>query len=302
MIDYKKIFRSTEIRLAVLKLLSFLPDSIMLPLQYRVKLGRKLNLKDPKRYTEKLQWYKAYYRNPLMHQCVDKYHVRKYVASKGLEHILVPLLGKFNSVDEIDWKSLPNQFILKTTHGGGGLNVVLCTDKDELDIETIKKKLKTSTAPVMKNTGGREWAYYGLKPAIVAEELLINRENPQAGINDYKIFCYGGQAKYIIVDIDRYIGHKRNFYDRQWTNLHVTSDCPASDRDIPKPNNLDEMLDIAEKLADGFPYVRVDLYDVDGRIFFGELTFYPWSGYVQFMPDEFDYEFGEAFILPEAIR
>ena len=131
----------------------------------------------------------------------------------------------------------------------------------------------------------------------MVEELLVNRENPAAGVNDYKIFCYNGHAKYIVVDIDRYIGHKRNFYDREWNNLHIISDCPAADREIPIPNNLQEMLKTAETLSEQFPFVRVDLYDVDGKIYFGELTFYPWSGYVQYSPDEWDFKLGEDFEL-----
>lgn len=295
--DYKKILKTSKSRVAVLNALRFLPDSIMLPLQYRMKLGRKLNLKNPQRFTEKLQWYKMNYRNPVMHQCVDKYLVREYVMSKGLDSILVPLIGKYDNLDQIDWNTLPDQFVIKTTHGGGGLNVIVCDDKSKLSMEDVKKKIVFDPHSVMVNGLGREWAYYGLSFGIVVEELLINRENPVAGINDYKIFCYGGHAKYIIVDVDRYIGHKRNFYDRDWNNLHVTSDCPASDREIERPENLDEMLKVAEKLSEDFPYVRVDLYSVDGKVFFGELTFYPWSGYVQYTPDEADFWFGKDFDL-----
>ena len=146
---------------------------------------------------------------------------------------------------------------------------------------------------------GREWAYYGLQPGLVVEELLINSQNPAAGMNDYKIFCYNGKPKYIVVDVDRYIGHKRNFYDMEWKNLCVGSDCPACDREIEKPVGFDRMMEIAAKLSEGFPFVRVDLYNNEGKIYFGELTFYPWSGYVQFEPDSFDFELGEGFEMPE---
>ena len=232
-----------------------------------------------------------------MHNCVDKYDVREYVKNKGLGNILVRLIGKYDSVNDIDWSILPNKFVIKTTHGSGGLNVVICDDKNKLDISEIREKLIISKEPVKKNTAGREWAYYGLQPGIIVEELLINKDNPAAGINDYKIFCYDGCAKYIVVDIDRYIGHKRNFYDRDWNNLNITSDCPPAKQDIRKPYNLSKLLEVAEKLSEGFPFVRVDLYDVDGKIYFGELTFYPWSGYVQYTPDEWDYRFGEDFVL-----
>lgn len=297
--DYKKIIKSREARTKILRLLSFIPDKAMLKLQYRIKMGRKLELKNPKRFTEKLQWYKINYRDPIMHRCVDKYGVRKYVESKGLGNILVKLYGHYKTINDVPFSSLPNSFVIKTTHGGGGLNVVVVPDKSKLDIEELKQKLSFSEDKVANNGGGREWAYYGLKTGIIVEQLLVNKEEPKAGVNDYKIFCYNGHAKYIIVDVDRYIGHKRNFYDREWNNLHITSDCLATDREIEKPDNLEKMLEIAEKLSDNFPFVRVDLYNISGKIYFGELTFYPWSGYVQFEPDSFDFELGKQFVLPE---
>lgn len=299
--DYKKIIKNRNTRFLILKLLGFVPDRIMLKLQYKIKLGRSLNLNHPKRFTEKLQWYKINYRNPIMHRCVDKYGVRKFVESKGLSDILVKLYGHYKTINDVPFSSLPNSFVIKTTHGGGGLNVVVVPDKSKIDTEELKQKLSFSEDRVANNGGGREWAYYGLKTGIIVEQLLVNSENPRAGVNDYKIFCYNGHAKYIIVDVDRYIGHKRNFYDREWHNLHITSDCPAADREIEKPENLEKMLDIAERLSEDFPYVRVDLYSVEGKVYFGELTFYPWSGYVQFLPDSADFMFGKDFILRKGV-
>ena len=293
--DYKKIIKTPAARNAILNALRFIPDNIMLKLQYKIKTGRNLNLKNPLRYTEKLQWYKLNYRNPVMHQCVDKYKVRDYVESKGLGKILVGMIAHYDDIDQVNWDELPQQFVMKTTNGGGGLNVVVCQDKSKLNIAELREKLKCKK--FRSRSGGREWAYYGLEPGIIVEELLINEQNPEAGVNDYKIFCYDGKPKYIIVDVDRYIGHKRNFYDMNWNNLYITSDCPAADGDVEKPENLDEMMEIASKLSEDFPYVRVDLYNVSGKIYFGELTFYPWSGYVQFEPDSFDYELGKEFIL-----
>lgn len=299
---YKKIIKSPKVRKAILNSLSFIPDVPMLKMQYRIKLGRNLDLKNPVRYTEKLQWYKINYRNPLMRQCVDKYRVREYVKSKGLENILISLIKKYNTIEDINWEDLPQQFVMKTTNGGGGLNVLVCNDKSKVNWDETKDRFLASSEVTKKNSGGREWAYYGLKRHIVVEELLINEENPEAGINDYKIFCYYGVPKYIIADVDRYIGHKRNFYDANWNNLHITSDCPSADREIQKPENFEKMLQIAGKLSEDFPYVRVDLYNIGGKIYFGELTFYPWSGYVQFTPDEADYLFGEDFELAEFER
>ena len=293
--DYKKILRTQGSRAMVLKLLRFLPDAIMLKLQYRVKLGRSLNLHNPVRFTEKIQWYKINYRNPIMHQCVDKYKVREYVKSKGLESTLVPLYAHYDSIDQVEWDKLPDQFVAKTQNGGGGLNVVVCTDKSKLDISEITQKLQCKKKK--SRYGGREWAYYGSEPGIVIEKLLVNDENPEAGVNDYKFFCYAGRPEFIIVDVDRYIGHKRNFYDLQWNDLHITSDCPAANREIKKPDNLKEMIRIAGILSEDFPYVRVDLYSVSGKVYFGELTFYPWSGYVQYTPDEAAFRFGKHFKL-----
>lgn len=297
--EYKKYIKSSKIRNKILNFLWFVPDSVMLKLQYRMKLKRKLNLKNPKRYTEKLQWYKIHYRNPLMHKCVDKYLVRDYVKNKGLENILVKLYGKYDSINDVVFEKLPQSFVMKTTHGGGGLNVIVCNDKNKINFSEISSKLSSGNKPFRARSGGREWAYYGLQPGIIVEELLINTENPKAGINDYKIFCYNGKPEYIVVDIDRYIGHKRNFYNTDWEKLDVISDCPPADRKIERPKKLDEMLKIASILSDGFPYVRVDLYEVGQKVFFGEMTFYPWSGYVQFVPDNFDYAFGSKFILDD---
>ncbi len=295
--DYKKIFRSREIRRKILYYLRFIPDEPMLKVQYWIKLGRRLDLKKPKRFTEKLQWYKLYYRNPLMKICVNKYSVRKYVKKKGLEDILVKLYAHYDKAENVDWKSLPESFVIKTQQGGGGLNVLVVPDKSKLTKEEMVSKLSFSRSKTGEKTGGREWAYWGIPTGIIVEELLVNHENPEAGINDYKFFCYNGKPEYIIVDIDRYIGHKRNFYDLDWNNLHITSDCPAADREIPRPDNLDEMIQVARKLSEDFPYVRVDLYSVEDKVYFGELTFYPWSGYVQYTPDEADFLFGKDFTL-----
>ena len=294
--DYKKIFKSSASRELVLNMLRFVPSKSMLKLQYRIKTGRNLNLKNPERFTEKLQWYKLYYRNAIMHRCVDKLQVRDYIKDKGLEDILVTLYGYYANIEQVDFDSLPEQFVIKTTNGGGGLNVAVVTDKKKF-LES-EDKTKLIAKPSLKNSGGREWAYYGLEPGIIVEELLVNTEKPEAGVNDYKFFCFNGKVECIVVDIDRYIGHKRNFYDASWNNLDVISDCEATDREIPMPENFELMKQIAEKLSEDFPFVRVDLYNINGKIYFGELTFYPWSGYVQYTPDWFDFELGEKFVLP----
>ena len=295
--DYKKIIKSRAVRLAILRAFSFVPDKPMLKLQYRIKTGRKLNLKNPQRYTEKLQWYKLNYKDPLMIRCVDKYDVRSYVESKGLGHILNECYGVFDRVEDIDFDALPSQFVLKDTLGSGGNSVILVKDKTQLDLEAVKTQLRKWVNENHRvRSGGREWPYYsGKKHRILIEELLVNKENPLAGMNDYKIMLYHGKPEYIVVDVDRYIGHKRNFYDTQWNCISTGSDCPVIQTALEKPKELDRMLDTAAILAEDFPYVRVDLYCAEGEIRFGEMTFFPWSGYVQFEPDKFDFELGRKF-------
>ena len=295
---YKKIIRSKKLRQSILSMMSILPDNLMLKMQYYIKLHRTLDLNNPTRFTEKIQWYKINYRDSIIHQCVDKYQVRDFIREKGLENILIKMYGHYDSVENIEWEKLPESFVVKTTNGGGGLNVVICTNKDEFIKNDLNKKLEIKGKSIHPNTGGREWAYYGLETKIIIEELLVNPDNPKAGVSDYKIFCYYGKARYIVVDVDRYIAHKRNFYNLKWENLNIISDCPAADIEIPKPMNFEKMLSIAEKISEGFPFVRVDLYNIKGKIYFGEMTFYPWSGYVQFIPDKFDYALGEYFELP----
>lgn len=301
--NYKKIFRTRRSRNAVLKMLRFVPDKLMLSIQYRIKTGRKLNLKNPKRFTEKLQWYKLNYRNPVMHQCVDKYSVRDYVSKCGLESILNKCYGVYDSLESINFDELPDRFVIKKTNGGGGLSVLICRNKEDFDLQDAKEKIKEwLSTPVAKTTGGREWAYSGTKAKVVIEEYLENEKNPEAGIEDYKFFCFNGVVHSLVVDVDRYIEHKRNFYDRNWNYLPVSSDCPNFGDSIEKPEKFEELVRVAETLSRDFPFVRVDLYLVNQQVYFGELTFYPWSGYVQFDPDEFDFEWGEKFTLPNQAK
>lgn len=294
--DYKKIIKNRSTRIAILKAVSFIPDSIMLRVQYRIKMGRWPELMHPKRYTEKLQVYKMKYRNPTLHRCVDKYEVRKYVEELGLGHLLNELYGVYNRAEEIDFEKLPKRFVIKTTDGGGGNNIVICKDKSKLNIpETIETVNSWLTVGGDVNVG-REWAYTGVKKSrIIVEEYLENPANPDAGIEDFKILCFGGKPHYVIVDKDRYIDHKRNFYTTDWVRVRVNTDHEQFEDEYPKPENFDIMLKAAEKLSAEFPAVRVDLYNIEGRILFGELTFYPWSGYVQFTPDEFDFHLGSLF-------
>lgn len=295
--NYKKIITSQKSRFFLLRCLSWIPDKWIIPLQYRIKTDRWPNLKNPQRFTEKLQVYKMKYRNPLMHQCVDKYEVRKYVEGKGLAGILVKCYGVYKDAKEIDYVALSNQFVVKTTDGGGGNNVLICKDKNLIDWdETIKKV--NSWLGVKDVNAGREWAYTGIKESRIIVEEYIPSDPDKGGLIDYKFFCFNGRCEYIYVVADRKIGHGGGFgvFSRNFEKTEVQRvDERPLERDIPKPDNYDELMATAELLAGDFPEVRVDLYDVDGKILFGELTFYDGSGYMTFNPDSFDYEMGEKF-------
>lgn len=294
---YKKIIRSKKLRFQILSALRFIPDEPMLSLQYWIKCGRRLNLKDPKRYTEKLQWYKLYYRDPVMQQCADKYQVREYVKSKGLGHILNDLYAVFDSPEDICLDSLPDQFVLKLSNGSG--TNLLCQDKGLLDLGKVKQQFRDYYAQ-SGASAGREWVYSTEnKPVVIAERYLKDFDQPDEAICDYKFLCFQGEPRFVVYDTQRFTDHKRNIYDIAWNDLCIASDCPCSDVRVPKPDNLQEMLTIAQKLAGDFPAVRVDLYSIQGKIYFGELTFFPWSGYVQYNPDSFDLELGELFVLPD---
>lgn len=286
--NYKAIFKSKALRFKILKALSFVPDRVMLSIQYWIKFGRLPNLRNPKKFTEKIQLYKMLYRNPLLPVCADKYRVREYIKSKGLEDILVKLYGMYTKGEEIPFDSLPDKFVLKTNDGSGGNNVIICTDKSKLDIEETVKKLN-SWLNVKEIDAGREWAYTGIPESVIlAEEYLEKEENPESGLEDYKIFCFHGKPYMIQYDSGRFTSHQRNFYDLEWKPLDIQCTYPNMTRDVVKPAGLKDMLKMAEILSKDFPFVRVDLYYVNNSIKFSELTFYPGSGYEQFVPDIHD--------------
>lgn len=298
-LDYRKIIKNKELRFKILHYLRFIPDTWMLKFQYKIKMGRDLNLKEPQRWTEKLQWYKIYYRTSLMTKCADKYEVRDYIKSKGLEEILVMLFACYDDSNKINLDALPEKFVIKTTNGSG--TNILCKDKSQLHLEKVKQSLITWMDRDNYSVG-REWSYKEIVPKIIVEEYLEDKSNPFDGINDYKFICFNGKAKYIVFDVDRHINHKRNIYDTDWNFIDVSTDYSNFGDSVPRPDGLDEMLRVANILAEDFPFVRVDLYWVNGKVYFGELTFYPWTGYVQFDPDQFDYKLGEEFILPSIRR
>lgn len=296
--NYKDLIKSRKIRIKIMQFLSFVPDELMVKIQYKIKTGRKLNLKEPQRFTEKLQWYKLHYRDPLMAQCVDKYDVRKYVKDCGLEYILNEIYGIYEDPDDVDFNILPKQFVIKDTLGGGGNSVIIVRDKLSMDVNKVKKQMKEWVEePTNKKHPGREWVYEGRKHRIIIEKY-IESDEADGGLIDYKFFCAYGETKNIYVIADRDMGNGAGvaIYDENFLKLDVLRvDERPLEREIIKPDNFEELLNISRKLACVFPEARVDLYNHNGEVIFGEITFFDGSGYMTFEPDEFDFVMGSKF-------
>ena len=293
--ETKSLKRS--VKYAIAKALYWVPDSMMLHIQYFVLKKRILHLKHPKRFSEKVQWYKAYYHNPEMLECVDKYRVRDYVRKKlGTDKYLNELYQVCDDAYQIDFDALPEKFVIKTTDGGDGANVLICKNKAELNIEETIKEIN-SWRNKKYYVISREWAYKGAKQSkVIVEKFLESDENADGSIDDYKFVCYDGKFRFLWLDKFRFSNHHRTFYDENLNWLPGRElDYPAPDKAYPLPANMQEMIEVAEKLAHGFPLARVDLYNIKGKIIFGEMTFYPVSGYGKFGTDEFDYELGRYF-------
>ena len=292
---YKKVFRSKALRFRILSMLRFIPDKWMLRLQYRIKCGRKLNIYAPQRYTEKIQWYKLYYRDPLMRICADKYLVRKYIEDKGLEHILNDLYEVFTTPNDINFDKLPEKFVLKVSNGSS--TNLLCTDKSQLDLQKVKRQFREYLIQSNSNAGC-EWVYNDGNPVIIAEKLMEDALQPNGTLRDYKILCFNGEPEFIICVDGRYTDNYCHVvYDTNWNKQDVVIGESSAAADYECPGNFEEMLQIARTLSADFPAVRVDLYSIQGKIYFGELTYFPWSGYMKFKPDEFDFVLGEKFTL-----
>ena len=261
---------------------------------YEMKMDKKLNLENPQSFNEKLQWLKLHDRNPEYTKMVDKYEVRKYISEKIGEEYLVPLLGVWDSFDEIDFDKLPNQFVLKCTHDSGG--IVICKDKSKLDIAAAKKKI----SKCMKRNfywQNREWPYKNVKPRIIAEKFMTDESGTE--LKDYKIMCFNGKFRCSFVCSERYSndGLRVTFFDTDWNKMPFERHYPSSSKDIKKPVNYEKMIELAETLAEGIRFVRIDFYEIQGKIYFGEITFFPGSGTEEFTPEEWDYKLGEMIKL-----
>lgn len=288
-----------KIKYMIANILAFVPDKLMLRVHYAIKLHRSLNFKHPKRFTEYIQCYKATYRNPEMLRCTDKFKVRDYVTEKlGTDIYLNKLYQVCDKAENIDFDKLPEKFVIKTTDGGNGDNVYICKNKNAANIKKIVK-LVDSWRHKKYDVISREWAYKGAhKSQIIIEQYLEDKDNKDGTIDDYKFMCYDGKFRFLWIDKNRYTNHKRGFWNEKLEFLHgVRSDYPTFDVPPTLPENIKDMIALAEKLSKGFPFARVDLYSINGTIYFGEITFYPCSGYVKYKPTSFDYELGKYFNL-----
>lgn len=279
-----------------LDIFHWIPDSLFLKIAYRCRLGRKLCLEDPKTFNEKLQWLKLHDRNPEYITYVDKYAVREHIRSTiGAEH-LIPLLGVWEDVQSIDFDALPERCVLKCTHDSGG---VIFYDRSTSDVETVKKQL-ASTLKTNFYLRGREWPYKHAKRKIIAEPLLQDGTTT-GGLKDYKFLCFNGNPEMLMVCSSRTsMGLNVTFFDLDWNRLPFERHYPAAPEPLPRPDSLDKMIGIAKQLSAGIPFVRVDLYEINGQIYFGELTLYPGCGFEEFSPEQWDTRLGDMLRLPES--
>ncbi|WP_096156437.1 ATP-grasp fold amidoligase family protein [Bacillus sp. FJAT-45066] len=269
-------------------------DKTYLKIAYWCKMGKKLDIDSPKTYNEKIQWLKLNDRNPNYSKYVDKYEVRKYIAEKIGEVYLIPLIGVWDSIDDVNFEKLPKEFVLKSTHDSGG--VVVCKDKQCLDIKKAKEKIRTS---LNRNYfwGQREWIYKDIKPRVIAEKYMVDKIDKE--LRDYKFFCFNGEVKAMFVASDRGIDTRFDFFDMDFNHMPFMQHYPNAEKPIKKPKNFNEMKSLAQKLSKGFPHVRVDFYDVNGKVYFGELTFYHFSGWEKFEPECYDKYFGDWLDITE---
>lgn len=291
----KRIPRRFWKKFSKMKLFDHVPDRFAVAIKYRNHFLKKLDLKNPQTFNEKLQWLKLYDRRPEYTTMVDKYRAKDYVASVIGEEYIIPALGAWKSFDEIDFDALPDQFVLKCNHGSG--DVVICRDKASFDREAARRKL-TKALEADYYLVSREWPYKNVDRLILAEQYLEDAETGDA--RDYKFFCFSGEVKCFKVDLDRFTGRHANWYDRDGQILpYGTRGAePVYDREVRLPEQLDEMMALAEKLSHGYPFMRVDFYYVNGKIYSGELTFYPASGLKPFTDMEWDRIMGSWLTLP----
>jgi hypothetical protein len=261
--------------------------------RYREQYGREFNLEKPETFSEKLQWLKIYDRNPIYNLVCDKYAVRSYVADRIGEQYLTNLYGVYQSSREINWEALPNQFVLKANHGSNWN--IFCKNKRKLNIELASREVDDW---MTRNFyyHGREWIYKDISPKIICEEYLEGEK--ETGLADYKFYCFNERIEFIQVDVNRHTNHKRAIFDIDWNLLPFNIIYKLPDIEIPRPPQLEEMIEITNAFVKGFPFIRVDLYLVHDRIYFGELTICTAAGFPDLIPPEYDFILGKKLELP----
>jgi len=281
---------------------SFLwPDRFYLRVLFRLKMGKRLNLMDPKSFSEKLQWLKLYNRRPQYTMMVDKVKVKEYVASTIGEEYIIPTLGIWNGPDDIDFDKLPSRFVLKCNHNSG-MGMYICKDKSKMDIKEVKAGLRKG---IKQNyyVANREWPYKNVERRVFAEQYM---EDEYGELRDYKLFCFDGEVKALFIATDRSKGDhatRFDFFDKDFRHLAFTNGHPNADVIPDKPKMFEKMKELAATLSKGIPHVRIDFYEVGDQVFFGEMTFFHWSGMMPFDPEEWDYKFGSWLKLDaEKIR
>lgn len=288
MIDYKQVVTNRELRVKFSNFLRFIPDKPYLRFVYYLKTGKRLNLKHPVGFNEKLNWLKLNDQHPEYTKLVDKYEVREVIKEKLGDGYMFPLLGVWDSYDQIDFSKLPKQFVLKCTHDSGSVKII--KDKEGINHKEFNEFF-SSRLRINSFTLGREYPYKNVKPRIIAEELM----EAKGGINDYKFFCFDGKPTIMFVATERASGDtKFDFYDMDFKHLDIVNIHPQSKvGGITKPECFDEMKRIAEKCSQGMKFVRIDLYEIDGKVYFGEYTFYHGGGFWLFKPDHWEKDLGD---------
>lgn len=276
------------IKKCIIKISNLIPDRIYLKIKYRLKMKKKLNLKNPQTYNEKLQWLKLNDRKEIYTTMVDKYEVKKYVANIIGEEYIIPTLGIYNSFEEINFENLPEKFVMKCTHNSGG--IIICKNKKQFD----KRKAKKILEDCLKENfyyQSREWPYKNVIPRIIVEEYI--EDNKEKDLKDYKFFCFDGNPKLLFIAIDRPKNTKFNFYDINFKKLPFSQHYENFNKKVDKPKKYNEMIKLSKKLSKGIPHIRVDFYEVNGKVYFGELTFFHFAGFEMFEPNEWDYRLGK---------
>lgn len=280
----------------IIKKSRILPQKSFLKMHYKHETGKALNLENPIDFSEKIQWLKIYYKPPILTQLVDKYEVRSYVSDRVGERYLNEMYGVYRRPEDINFSALPKKFILKATHGWD-MNLVIKNDEN-LDISRITEITRKWLATNHYYNTGMEWAYKNIKPGLIAENFMV--EKGRHAISDYKFYCFNGVPKMVQLDMDRGgNAHSIRYYDLNWERLpFVIKGNTVSEDNIEKPKNFDKMIEIARELSTGFPFVRVDLYNIEGKIVFGEMTFYPGDGRTQLEPERYNRIYGDYIKLP----